>query len=61
MYRTVVNGEIAFIQSQDVVRRGQGALYVAEGGLESSNVALWSLSGYNEPIDRSIEIFGYAH
>lgn len=58
-FSNIVNGEIVYLQSQDVVRRGQGALYITEGGVEASNVTLWTLSGLGEPIDRTVEIFGF--
>lgn len=57
-YQTYVNGEIVYIQSQDLVHRGQGALYIAGGGPGVWDVIFWILSGHGEAVHRTIEVYG---
>lgn len=58
-FTSVFDGEIAYIQSQDLIERGQGALYITEGGVGATNVTVWTLSGYGEDVDRTIDVFGF--
>lgn len=57
-YRNFVNGEIVYMQSLDLVPHGNGALYLADGGVGRFDAQFWGVSGYGEAIDRVIEIYG---
>lgn len=47
------------MQSEDSVFRGQGAVYLTEGGIGVNNATFVTLSGYGEAVDRTIQIYGY--
>lgn len=57
--RANVNGEIVYIQSYDRIPRGNGAAYVVEGGIRSSNLAVWARSGNGQGIERTLEVYGF--
>lgn len=56
--RQAVAGNIAYVQSYDRVPRGRGALYLVEGGVGASNLAVFARSGDGQGILRTLEVYG---